>query len=297
MPLPPARVPFALPRDRDADHRFGEQQEAGDDSRRKQRGAVSEEAPVPNGAHRKDDRPEDRHARRARCPVAASLFGPLSGGRFASVQRNHVAMTINTAPRSFPRWRINRGPRSGRASTNAEPAAKNALTSSPTGIAIWKPARLSEKRTPAVPKAWRPMKPPVAMNASDRSKYAGVPPPVGCLACRIAESERHTADEAEDDEMRLMVMELGVELRPKQQRDEPDQRQRDREEAGDHNRPRPRSEPREAQPPGGGASPGSVRTRFAVPTSTFLEVGRGSHVCGSAARTILRRSRGRFLVS
>ena len=108
-------------------------------------------------------------------PVAASLFGSRSGGRFASVQRNHVAMTITNAPRSFPRWRINRGPRSGRASTNAEPAAKNALTSSPIGIAIWKPARLSEKRTPAVPKAWRPMNPPVAMNASDRSSTRASP--------------------------------------------------------------------------------------------------------------------------
>ena len=60
VPLPPARVPLALPGERDADHRFGEQQETGDDSRRKQRGAVSEQAPVPNGAHRIDDRPEDR---------------------------------------------------------------------------------------------------------------------------------------------------------------------------------------------------------------------------------------------
>ena len=88
------------------------------------------------------------------------------------------------------------------------------------------------------------MKPPVAMNARDRSKTRASPPPVGRLACRIAERERHTADDAEDDEMRLVVVELGVELRPKQQRDEPDQRQRDREEAGDHDRARPRSEPR-----------------------------------------------------
>ena len=68
-------------------------------------------------------------------PVAASLSGPRSGGRSASVQSNHVAIEINTAPRSFRRWRINRGPSSGRASTKAEPAAKNALTSRPTGIA------------------------------------------------------------------------------------------------------------------------------------------------------------------
>ena len=71
-------------------------------------------------------------------------------------------MTSSTAPRSFARWRITHGPNSGRMSTNAEPAAKNALTRSPTGIAIWKPARLSEKRTPAVPKACKPMNPPVA---------------------------------------------------------------------------------------------------------------------------------------
>ena len=81
------------------------------------------------------------------------------------------------------------------------------------------------------------------MNAMRQEQHAGVPAPVGRLACRIAESERHAADEAEDDEMRLVVMELGVELRPKQQRDEPDQRERDREEAGDHDRPRLRAEP------------------------------------------------------
>ena len=48
--------------------------------------------------------------------------------------------------------------------------------------------------------------------------------------------------------MCLVVMELRVELRPKQQRDEPDQRQRDREQAGYHDRSRPRTEPCEAQP-------------------------------------------------
>ena len=54
-------------------------------------------------------------------------------------------------------------------------AAKPALTSSPTGIATLKPAWSCSKRTPCVPKACSPMKPPVAMNAKDSSRTRASP--------------------------------------------------------------------------------------------------------------------------
>ena len=44
VPLPPARMPLALPGDRDPDHRLGQQQEAGDDGHGEQVPAVPEDA-------------------------------------------------------------------------------------------------------------------------------------------------------------------------------------------------------------------------------------------------------------
>jgi hypothetical protein len=67
---------------------------------------------------------------------------------------------MSTANRSSARRRINPVAIPGRTSTKAEAAANTALTSNPTGIATWKPAYSFEKRTPGVPIAWRPRKPP-----------------------------------------------------------------------------------------------------------------------------------------
>ena len=109
VPLPPARVPLALAGDRNADHRLGEQEEAGDDRRRQQlpvwrkmpqyRAALTAYMIVPTIA-----------SAVSRLPVAASLLGRRSGGRLATVQTNHPPIATSTAPRSSARYRINHGP-------------------------------------------------------------------------------------------------------------------------------------------------------------------------------------------
>ena len=116
---------------------------------------------------------------------------------------------------------------------------------------------------------------------------AGVPAPVGGLAGRVAEGDRDAADGAEDEEVRLVVVELGVELLPQQQRDEPDQRQRDREDAGERDRPGRRSRPRAAEPPGL-AGDAQIGLRFCQREHAWSVGG-----APSAAGTILRRPRGR----
>ena len=61
---------------------------------------------------------------------------------------------------------------------------------------------------------------------------AGVAALVGRLACRVAEAERDRADDPEDHEVERIVLDVGIELRPQEQRHEPDQRQRGGEERG-----------------------------------------------------------------
>jgi hypothetical protein len=78
--------------------------------------------------------------------VAASLSGPPSGGRSATVHANQKPMATTIARRRSARRRMSASPSSGRRSTNAEPTAKKALTRRPTGIDTWKPACSPEKR-------------------------------------------------------------------------------------------------------------------------------------------------------
>ena len=59
---------------------------------------------------------------------------------------------------------------------------------------------------------------------------AGVPAAVGRLARRVAERERDRAHDPEHHEMERIVLHMRIELRPKEQRDEPDERER----CGDH---------------------------------------------------------------
>jgi hypothetical protein len=59
--------------------------------------------------------------------VAASLFGPLTGGRFARVQASHTAMATSTTSRRSVRRRTSAAAIPGRISTKAEPTAKIAL--------------------------------------------------------------------------------------------------------------------------------------------------------------------------
>jgi hypothetical protein len=54
---------------------------------------------------------------------------------------------------------------------------------------------------------------------------AGVAAPVRRLPCRITEAERHRPDEAEEDEMEPVVLQVRVELPAEQERNQPDQRQ------------------------------------------------------------------------
>jgi hypothetical protein len=59
------------------------------------------------------------------------------------------------------------------------------------------------------------------------------------LAGRVAEGERDRADQAEEDEMDAVVLEVRVELRPQEQRYEPDQRQGGDKELCDRSDPDP----------------------------------------------------------
>ena len=76
------------------------------------------------------------------------------------------------------------------------------------------------------------MKPPGRHECERQQQDARVSAPVRGLAGREAEHERDAADDPEDDEVRAVVLEVRVELRPEQQRDEADQRQR----GGEHPR-------------------------------------------------------------
>src|SRR5213075_2608088 len=117
---------------------------------RQQGHTVAEDQPVAGGADGEDDRSHDRQDRQQAAPGSLTV-------------------------RSAQRWQIANGAKPGRRSTKAEAAAKTALTSSPTGIATLKPAWSCSKRTTAVPKACSPMKPPVAMNARERSRTRASP--------------------------------------------------------------------------------------------------------------------------
>ena len=74
-----------------------------------------------------------------------------------------------------------------------------------------------------VPTAWSQRKPPVAMNASERSRTRRIAAPVGRLTCRVAEAERDSAHDPEDHEVERIVLYMRIKLRPKQQRNEPNQ--------------------------------------------------------------------------
>ncbi len=74
---------------------------------------------------------------------------------------------------------------------------------------------------------------PAGRHERQREKQdAGVAPLIGRFSCRIAEAERDRADDPEDHEMERIVLDVGIELRPQEQRYEPDQRERGGEERG-----------------------------------------------------------------
>src|SRR4029453_11421396 len=63
VPLPPARVPFALAGERNADERFRQEHEARDHGRLKQVRTVAEDLPVAGGAGGVDERADCGHRR------------------------------------------------------------------------------------------------------------------------------------------------------------------------------------------------------------------------------------------
>jgi hypothetical protein len=64
------------------------------------------------------------------------------------------------------------------------------------------------------------------MKGERQEQDARVAAAVCGLTRRVAERERQPADDPEDDEVRAVILEMGVELRPKQQRHQADERQR-----------------------------------------------------------------------
>ena len=163
-----------------------------------------------------------------RLPRAASLSGTRSGGRLATVQTNHTAIASSTEVRSGVRCWISHGANSGRKSTNAEPAANTALSSSPTGMATWNPPYSFWNRTPAVPDCVQPHEAPGRHERQRQQQDAGISPALGGLAGRESEHERDAAHDPENDEVGPVVLEVRIEPRPEQQGDEADQRQRGR---------------------------------------------------------------------
>ena len=138
---------------------------------------LAEEAPVARGADRVDERADDRQHASAGCRARPRCSAPSSGGRLATVQTNHPTIASSTNARSSA---VGAGSATG---ANAGPEVDERRArprtprsrSSPTGIATWKPACSCVKRTPVVPIACSPMKPPVAMNASESSRTRASP--------------------------------------------------------------------------------------------------------------------------
>ena len=121
------------------------------------------------------------------------------------------------------------GPNHGRTSTKADATAKIALTSSPTGIATWKPACSVVKSTPGRSERMEPEKAAGRHEGQRQQQHSRVAAPLGGLARRVAEDEGKPADDPEHDEVGAVVLEVGIELLAQEQGDEPDQRQRERE--------------------------------------------------------------------
>ena len=70
------------------------------------------------------------------------------------------------------------------------------------------------------------MKPPVVMNARERRRTRASERRSAASPAAKPERERDPAGEAEDQEVRAVVLDVRVELLAEQQRDEPDERER-----------------------------------------------------------------------
>ena len=234
---------------------------------------MSEEVPVARGAHGVDDRAEDREC------------GEHGSGRGLAV-------------RLAQRWQVRERPEEPHGHDEQHRAAElRAVAHHPRpelGPHVDERRACGEERAHEEPDRDRDLEAGAALGEEDAGRPEGVQahePPgrhererqeqhasvsatVGRLPGRIAECERDPADGAEDEEVRLMVVPLRVELLPQEQRDEPHQGQCHSEDGGDQD--------------GAGSFP--ARARFSR-RSHLLSV----RVVGSAPRMIFRPSRGRTL--
>ena len=124
-------------------------------------------------------------------------------------------------------------------STNADAGREHSAHEQPDRDGDLKPGILLREEDAGVPMACRPRKPPGGHEGEREQQDARVASPIGRLAGRVAEHERDAADDPEDDEVRPIVLEVRVELRPEQQRDEPDERERGDQECGGDARNQP----------------------------------------------------------
>ncbi len=248
VPLPPARVPLALPRHRDADHRLGQQQEARDGRRRQQLAVVAEDGPVARGADPVDDRPDDRDPA-DQAPPRGFTVRPAQrrqvGNRpdephsHRDQHRRTEQRSVTNQPRRDPGTRVDEGRSRGEHGAHQQPHRNGDLEA---GVLL----REEDAGRPVGVEAQE------AAGRHERQREeqdACISSPIGRLARRVAENECHGAHGPEDDEVGLVVLEVRIELRPKQQRDEADHRQRGSNEPGRDDRRRPRALPKRGQTP------------------------------------------------
>ena len=230
VPLPPARVPLALTGHGHADHRLGEEEEAGDDRDRQQVPAVPEDDPVADGADRVDDRPGDR-------------------------QRRHQVVRRRLGVGPFERRQVLDRPdeprdHHGQHRDPEQATAPNQPGPDP-GPDVDERGSRREDRAHEQSNRDRDLEPGVLLREEDRGRPDGVEPeeasgrherqreeqdarvatPVGRFARGVAERDRDRADEPEDDEVELVVLDVRVELGAQEQREETDERQRGRHDA------------------------------------------------------------------
>jgi hypothetical protein len=235
VPLPPARVPLALARDRDADQCLGEQHETRDHGRRQQVRPVAEDRPVARRADGVDERSDDRHdgeqvARRrlAVRPAERRQVRNRPGEPRRHDQQHSGAQEPAVANHQRRQLRPDVDERRCRREDGAheQPYRDGDLEA---GVVLGEQDPGRSEGMEAHEAARR-------HERERQEKDACVPAPLGRLTGGEAESERNGAHEPEEHEVEPGVDEVGVELGTKQQRHEPDQRQRDGRERGNGSR-------------------------------------------------------------
>ena len=264
VPLPPARMPLALAGERDADHRLREEQEARDDGRRQELPALAEEREVAGRADGVDERADDRDEREedaARGLAVGTVERrqprdrPDEPDRHREQHRRAQERAAPDQPRRDRRVDVDERGRSGEPGADEEADRDRDLEArvvageedagSPVGVDHQEPAGGHEREREEL--------------------HARVAATVGGLAGHVAERERAGADDAEDDEVEAVVLEVRIEVRPQQERHEADERQRRGHERSRDDGGRPPARPHvEAAAAGGRSSPHTADDRSLV---------------------------------